>query len=150
MSCLSWVVASRRPDTADMSVYTASQAASVCGVSVRTIQRRSSQLEAAGAWKDAAGQWHIPLAAMREAGLVPGRPSAPDAAPDMALRQRDTVAQLRREIEELKLRAAAAETLATARQEHINDLKTSLLVLEQRQSASADGVLVRAARWLTG
>ena len=51
-----------------MSVYTASQAASVCGVSLRTIQRKMAQLETAGAWKDAAGQWHIPLAAMREAG----------------------------------------------------------------------------------
>lgn len=138
-----------------MSVYTAAQAASVCGVSVRTIQRRASQLEAAGAWKDAAGQWHIPLAAMREAGFAPGRPSAPDADPDMSLRQcdsdGDTVAQLRREIEELKLRAIAAEALATARQEHIIDLKTSLLVLEQRQTAAASGsALVRAARWLTG
>ena len=64
-----------------MSVYTAAQAASVCGVSLRTIQRKMTQLETAGAWKDAAGQWHIPVAAMQEAGLTPGRPSAPDADP---------------------------------------------------------------------
>lgn len=148
-----------------MSVYTASQAASVCGVSLRTIQRKMAQLETAGAWKDAAGQWHIPLAAMREAGLTPGRPSAPYMAPVTSLRQRDNdadaVASLRRENEqlreELRLRVAAvdaAEALAAARQEHINDLKTSLLVLEQRQAAvstvNPGGVLGRAVRWLAG
>lgn len=49
---------------------------------------------------------------------------------------------------------SAAEALAAARQEHITDLKASLLILEQRQAAAATvtpgGVLGRAVRWLAG
>jgi hypothetical protein len=98
-----------------MTVYTAAQAAAVCQVSLRTVQRKTSQLEAAGAWKDATGQWCIPIEAMRAVGLSPGRPSPPDKRGDNSLRQPanslrqpvtgDLVSQLRAEMAAVQLRA---------------------------------------------
>lgn len=99
-----------------MTIYSQQQAATVCGVSVRTVQRRAAALRAAGAWADATGQWHITPEALREAGLTPGRPSAPDPTPRTdrvnTTRQRDTatadaarVVELEREIDEWRRRA---------------------------------------------
>src|SRR5271166_5025642 len=50
----------KRGDDAAMSVYSAVQTATVCQVSLRTVQRKMPQLEAAGAWKDegASGTFH--------------------------------------------------------------------------------------------
>ena len=146
-----------------MSVYTASQAAAVCGVSLRTVQRKIPQLEAAGAYKDAAGQWHIPVAAMRAAGLSPGRPSAPDADSDTGLRQRDndgaTLSQLQKEVAELRRRAEVAEALAAERERVLAERDRvieaqarTLLMLESRPAATAPAVSVmgRALRRLIG
>lgn len=73
-----------------MTVYTAAQAANVCQVSLRTVQRRIPQLEAAGAWKDTEGKWRIPVEAMSAAGLCPGRPAAPEKSLRQSLRQHDS------------------------------------------------------------
>lgn len=126
-----------------VSVYTAAQAASVCGVSVRTVQRKFPQLEAAGAWKDGAGQWHIPVEAMRSAGLSPGRPTAPDSGGDMSLRHRDNVAdtvshlsgsdvveELRSEVAEWRRRAEVAEAQAAERERVIEAQRMALKMLE--------------------
>lgn len=126
-----------------MTVYTAAQAATVCGVSVRTVQRKFRQLEAGGAWKDAAGQWHIPVEAMRSAGLSPGRPTLPDSGGDMSLRQRDNVAdtvsqvsgpqvveELRAEVAEWRRRAEVAEAQAAERERVIETQRMALKMLE--------------------
>lgn len=133
-----------------MTIYSQQQAATVCGVSVRTLQRRLPALESAGAWKDATGQWHITLDALREAGFTPGRPSAPDPASRPGhvntTRQRDTaaadarVAELEREIAEWRRyaemdiaewrrRAEVAEALAVERARTIDAQALALRAL---------------------
>ncbi|MDM1998711.1 hypothetical protein PP336_25420 [Mycobacteroides abscessus] len=122
-------------------------------MSLRTVQRRSAQLEAAGAWKDAAGQWQIPLAAMRSTGLVPGHPTAPDIAPrDKSMRQHDTgdtataivtryraiEEQLTRELAEWRRRAEVAEAQAAERERIIETQRMALRMLEAGETPLAD------------
>ena len=128
-----------------MSVYTATEAATLCGVSLRTVQRKSAQLEAAGAWKDTSGQWHIPMAAMRTSGLVPGRPTGPDTTPrGISMRQHDTAdsvtaiiarykaaeQQLTTDVAEWRRRAEVAEVQAAERQKIIDIQDRALRMLE--------------------
>jgi hypothetical protein len=144
-----------------MSMYTASEAASVCGVSLRTVQRKIPLLEAAGAYKDGAGAWRIPVAAMRAAGLSPGRPSPPDVGGDTAVRQRDsdvdTLSLLREQVSELRRRAEVAEALAAERErvlferDRVIEVQSrALLMLENRPAPAPPGVLGRALRRLVG
>lgn len=134
-----------------MSSYSLGQAATVCQVSARTIQRKLGGLEQAGAWKDAAGHWHIPVVAMAAVGLSPGRPAAPDTTgdmtPDMSLRQRDsvydsdddTVAQLRAEVAEWRRRAEVAEVHATERERVIEAQAVTLKMLEAKPTPPVAG-----------
>ncbi len=55
------------------------QAAQECGVSVRTVTRRISDLQAHGAFKDEEGHWLIPVEALQAVGFQPGRPTPPEA-----------------------------------------------------------------------
>lgn len=134
-----------------MSVYTATEAAKLCGVSLRTVQRKSAQLEAAGAWKDTSGQWHIPMAAMRTSGLVPGRPTGPDATPrDTSMRQHDSAdsvaaiiarhkaaeQQMTADLAEWRRRAEVAEVQAAERQKIIEIQNRALRMLEDAQSTA--------------
>lgn len=130
-----------------MTIYSQQQAATVCGVSVRTLQRRSDALRAAGAWSDATGQWHITPEALRAAGLTPGRPTRPDPTPPArTTRQRDTAAadarvtELEREIDEWRRRtekdiaewrrrAEVAEALAVERARTIDAQALALRAL---------------------
>jgi len=153
-----------------VTIYTQQQAATVCGVSVRTLQRRIPALESAGAWKDATGQWHITLDALREAGFTPGRPSAPDPASRPGhvsrTRQSDTaaadarVAELEREmtewrryvemdIAEWRRRAELAEALAAGVEILIIDeptvgidIKTKTAIHELIGEVTREGVSV--------
>ena len=61
-----------------MATYNAVQAARLCGVSVRTIYRKTAELESQGAWRDASRQWHIPVTALLGVGFTPGQPARPD------------------------------------------------------------------------
>jgi len=156
-----------------MTVYTAAQAATVCQVSLRTVQRKTSQLEAAGAWKDATGQWCIPVEAMRAAGLSPGRPAPPDKRGDNSLRQHanpdkgsgnslrqhptpDVVSQLRAEVAALRLqaievaewrrRAEVAEAQAAERERTIQAQAQALRMLEAApRTESAQPPVIQAA-----
>lgn len=126
-----------------MSVYNQHQAAAVCGVSVRTLQRRLPALESAGAWKDASGQWHITLDALRTAGIAFGRPTGPNAdrntASDTGRRQHDTsgvlarqqaeLDQAHREVAEWRRRAELAEALAAERARTIDAQALALRAL---------------------
>lgn len=130
-----------------MSVYNQHQAAAVCGVSVRTLQRRLPALESAGAWKDASGQWHITLDALRAAGMAPGRPAGPPAphttADDTPRRQHDTTGalarqqaeldQANRDIAEWRRRAELAEALAAERARTIDAQALALRALTTHQ-----------------
>ena len=57
--------------------YNAAQAAKLCAVSKRTVYRLAADLETHGAWRDASGQWNIPVEALVQVGLKPGRPARP-------------------------------------------------------------------------
>jgi len=84
--------------TRPVQTFTVSQAAEVCQVSRKTITRRYEQLKLGGAYKDKAGQWAIPVAALLHAGLTPGRPAAPDTVSSTqasALGQQDTATNWR-------------------------------------------------------
>ncbi len=149
-ACVTPVSWRQRSHHQAVTIYTQQQAATVCGVSVRTLQRRIPALESAGAWKDATGQWHITLDALREAGFTPGRPSAPDPASRPGhvsrTRQSDTaaadarVAELEREmtewrryvemdIAEWRRRAELAEALAAERARTIDAQALALRAL---------------------
>ncbi len=145
-----------------MSVYNAVEAAKLCGVSLRTVQRKSAQLEAAGAWKDSSGQWQIPMAAMRTSGLVPGRPTGPDPVPrDTAIRQRDSAdsvtaviarykaieQQMVADLAEWRRRAEVAEAQAAERQKTIEIQDRAMRMLEngQQQPATSTPVMQAAS-----
>jgi len=118
--------------------FTVSQAAEVCQVSRKTITRRYDQLKLGGAYKDKAGQWAIPVAALLHAGLTPGRPAAPDTVPSTqasALGQQDTatglrVVELEAQVTEYRYRAEVAEQLAAERSARVEDLRQALRMLE--------------------
>lgn len=132
-----------------MGTYTAVEAATVCQVSTRTIQRKIDQLAQAGAWKDAAGNWHIPIAALASVGLSPGRPAAPDTTLDMSLRQRDSdadiLSQLRAEAAEWRRRAEVAETQATERERVIATQAQALKMLDAPPSPPPSAAPARPA-----
>ncbi len=121
-----------------VQTFTVSQAAEVCQVSRKTITRRYDQLKLGGAYKDKAGQWAIPVAALLHAGLTPGRPAAPDTVPSTqasALGQQDTatglrVAELEAKVTEYRHRAEVAEQLAAERSARVEDLRQALRMLE--------------------
>ena len=118
--------------------FTVAQAADVCQVSRKTITRRYEQLKLGGAYKDKAGQWAIPVAALLLVGLRPGRPAAPDTVPSTpasALGQQDTatalrVAELEAQVTEYRHRAEVAEQLAAERSARVEDLRQALRMLE--------------------
>ena len=88
------------------AVYGQAEAAAICGVSLRTIQRHRGSLEAAGAWRDRTGRWQIPVTALAAAGFRPGRAdvvSRPAGAESRDAATADV------EIAALRLRAEVAE-----------------------------------------
>jgi len=121
-----------------VQTFTVAQAAEVCQVSRKTITRRYDQLKLGGAFKDKAGQWAIPVAALLHAGLTPGRPAAPDTVSSTqasTLGQQDTatglrVAELEAKVTEYRHRAEVAEQLAAERSARVEDLRQALRMLE--------------------
>ena len=79
-------------DDQPMTTYNAAQAAKLCAVSTRTIYRRAAELESHGAWRDASGEWNIPVEALIGVGLRPGRPARPDTAAPVTTGQTTAVA----------------------------------------------------------
>lgn len=125
------------------TTYNAHQAAHICGIHVRTIQRRAEELIDAGAWKDESGEWRIPLQVLRDIGMAPGRPLGGDARTStgktqvddggMPGRQGDYRDERVRELEEQvhvwQRRAEVAEALAAERREHLETAKQALRAL---------------------
>lgn len=114
-----------------------SEAAKACGVSVATIRRarRSGRIE--GAYEDGHGGWSIPIPSLIAAGLLTATtPPTGDTAPHMeppTAPDPDT-AQLRRELDEARHRAARAEAIAAERERTIEVLQRSLRMLERGHS----------------
>lgn len=127
-----------------MATYSAAQAAELCQVSIRTIQRKTSALAAAGAWKDATGQWNMTPDMLRAVGLTPGRPAPPDRVDNNrdnnirdAAAESDTVNQLRVEVADWRRRAEVAEAINTERERTIQTQATALRILDVATNSHA-------------
>lgn len=106
------------------------EAAEVAGISVSTLRRRKAALVEAGAVISESG-WQVPMTALIAAGLIPGegegpaRPTPPAEAAQgqeaAALRER--VAELERQVSELRHRAEVAEAVAAERQQTLDVLR---------------------------
>ncbi|WP_169846767.1 hypothetical protein [Rhodococcus marinonascens] len=115
-------------------MFTVTAAAEARRVSRKTITRRLDQLRDSGAYKDAAGVWVIPLAALLHAGLTPGRPAPPDAVhvpqgDDIGHQDTRPTSEVQAQMADLQRRAEVAETLAAERAEQITDLRRTLAML---------------------
>ena len=99
-----------------MRTFSAADAARECGVSRPTITRAAAAGRIAGAVRDDAGAWALPLDGLLAAGFHPGRPSPPEdqqrAKGDAVDRDRVhelELAVLRAEVREQRIRADGLE-----------------------------------------
>ena len=90
-----------------MRTFSAADAARECGVSRPTITRAAAAGRIAGAVRDDAGAWALPLDGLLAAGFHPGRPSPPE---DEKARDRDEMVPAR--IHELELEVLRTEVRA--------------------------------------
>lgn len=100
-------------------LFTAGDAARACGVARTTISRAAAAGRIAGAERDEAGAWVLPLSGLLAAGFNPGKPSPPeDEKPherdDSGVVDRDRMhelelAVLRAEVREQRTRADGLE-----------------------------------------
>jgi len=127
-------------DERDLSVQ---EAAAACRVSDDTIYRRIKSGVFPNARQDA-GAWRVPLADLIRAGLRPSIDEADWAAPVGAVRSAQTaqaeLQDMRETLTRVLARAHAAEALAAARAEHIDDLR-SLLGRRQQLALFEDDVV---------
>ena len=114
-------------------------AAAEFDVSRATLQRRSKDgtLEAVGAFRDKQGTWRIPRTGLAQIGYRLRHPEADPMAPSEHPVEAPDTARLREELDQLRERAARAETragiaeaVAAERSEQISDLRRSLALLE--------------------
>jgi hypothetical protein len=104
------------------------EAAKACGVSVSTLRRKRTDLEAHGAAQTATG-WHIPVTALIAVGLMERvtPPPAPDAPRDGVTGELEA---LRAKLAEAEQRAAVAEAIAAERERVIQTQAMALRMLE--------------------
>ena len=110
-----------------------------------TISRAAAAGRIAGAERDEAGAWVLPLSGLLAAGFNPGKPSPPDPVAASVDRDKaDELTRLRAQLDEARTQAHvltvkldAAVTLATERAERIVDLRQALRQLEQGESSQA-------------
>ena len=114
------------------ATFTVAAAATVCGVSVRTIQRRREALEAAGAWRDGLGRWQIPVEALAAVGL---RPGAADTVVPGRDKSHDT-ATVDADLAALRLRAEVAEARVAGLERLVEAQTMALRQLEARHAAA--------------
>jgi len=126
------------------TIVTAPQAARICGVTIRTIQRHRDALEAAGAWKDHRGRWQIPVTALTAAGLRPGNTdtvtaTVSDMTDDTTTVSPTSVADmlaLQAQLADLRRRAEVAEARAAGLQAVV---ETQARALRQLEAAGERG-----------
>jgi hypothetical protein len=104
------------------------EAAKACGVSVSTLRRKRTDLEAHGAAQTAAG-WHIPITALIAVGLMERvtPPPAPDTPHDGVTGELEA---LRAKLAAAEQRAAVAEAIAAERERVIQTQAMALRMLE--------------------
>lgn len=122
------------------------EAAKACGVSVSTLRRKRTDLEAHGAAQTATG-WHIPITALIALGLMERvtPPPAPDTPHDGVTGELEA---LRAKLAAAEQRAAIAEAVAAERERMIQTQAMALRMLEATK-APAPAVPGAAAPALT-
>ena len=130
------------------TTYNAHQAAHICGIHIRTLQRHAQELLDAGAWKDESGQWRIPLQVLRDIGMTPGQPRPGDTQPstrktqatDSDIDERPSdythahAAELQEQVNIWRRRAEIAEALADERAHHLETATQALRALTAARS----------------
>jgi hypothetical protein len=128
---------------------TPAQAARAVRRDIRTVRRWLAAGMLEGAYRDAAGGWHIPRAALLEhlpAGASPDAPSSTPDTPSAAPVDRDELERLRAEVAELRLRVAHVDELRRADAElrraleaNLDDARQALRMLEARPAGPVMG-----------
>lgn len=117
------------------AVFTMKEAAAVAGVSVSTLRRRRSDLEAAGATIEPGG-WQVPVTALIATGLMKGEGSRPaPAVPESVTasthsgedisRLLERLRELESEVQEWRRRAEVAEARAEERERALDSLRVA-------------------------
>jgi hypothetical protein len=104
------------------------EAAKACGVSVSTLRRKRTDLEAHGAAQTASG-WHIPVTALIALGLME-RVTAPPSSDTPSDTLTGEVDALRSQLAAAEQRAAVAEAIAAERERIIQTQAMALRMLE--------------------
>lgn len=112
-------------------VLTMGEAAEACGLSRSTLQRRKTDLIAAGATVSPAG-WAIPRSALTQLGLLPPGPA--DAPPTS--NPTGDVARLQAALTDALRRAEVAEAVAHERQTALERADRALLLLAANDSTA--------------
>jgi hypothetical protein len=110
-------------------VFSLTEAAEAARVSRTTIRRYLDRDRFPNAYRNAEGQWRVPVADLEAAGLRLHRPAPPEGAPEPEVG--DRAVELEREVAVLRERVAAAEAIAEERQRALEDLRVALRVLER-------------------
>ena len=119
-------------------LFTAGDAARACGVARTTISRAAAAGRIAGAERDEAGAWVLPLSGLLAAGFNPGKPSPPE---DEKHRDRDDDGDMvPRRVHELELALADARAEARAQKIRADELEKAAnaywqLQIEQGESS---------------
>lgn len=130
--------------------FSMKQAASVAGVSVSTLRRRRTELEAAGAVISSDG-WKVPITALEALGLmgsstskvhqgeVPATHTVPVSSHQLEEldKLRERVIRLQDENRELRHRAELAEAIARERAEALNAERMALRMIAASPSSSS-------------
>lgn len=144
-------------------VFTLREAAKRCGVSFSTIRRRREDGAFPNAYKTPDGQWVVPVEDLLAAGLKPtAEPAQDQPRPGMLTQQaqhaayvpisadQERIEQLERDlararaqIEVEQAHRAAAEQIAAERARSLEDLRTTIRLLEPPQPATAPPPSVR-------
>lgn len=125
--------------------WTVTEAAERTGVSSSTLRRAVRAERVAGAYKDAAGTWRLPIEGLIAAGYPPRTGAVPEdlaqpavsAGEDLAQRVRDLEADLR----VVRAEKAAAELIAHAHEQRAEAAERALRLLEGRPSSDQPGLV---------
>lgn len=134
-------------------VWTLSEAAERCQVSRSTVRRYREQGRFPNAVKDSKKGWMVPLTDLLGAGLDPATPPAQEEPTPLLSEQAQSesehaleLAQLRAALDVERAQRQAAEQIAAERQDHIDDLRASLRMIEAAKPAVPEQIQVAAQR----
>lgn len=117
-------------------LFSATQAATACGVSRTTIVRKIESGDIAGATKSDTGAWEVPLSGLLAAGYRPGEPTPPEQVQEPEQPEESAEVKIARLEGEVALQRAmreAAERIADERLDRIGELRRALMPPPQDQ-----------------